>query len=343
MSGLSGQRRLQHPTWVLQPADETDLSMDAGAGAPAVLHSASHSQQRRGSVKKTGLPAQFGRSVFAGKEVSGSLTFKIHSRDLHITLTRRTMRLRIGAALIAATMLPLFAAPAADAAPAPSASWAFSNGPRVNASSKVTLNYSIANLPKGSHVELRREAGSSHTYKTINTLKAANGKGSVTTTAPTQGRWGYRIYILNSNNAKLAEAGHYLYAYSNVSITKFFNPGQHYTSGSITIGNRLMQYKTMPFWTEKDVFATSQKNTCRSISLQIGRLRDYGNATGKRTVKVVQTSTSASVKVPYNSITTLSTKLTGSAFALHVNEDPDSSAATTYATGTASCYTASGF
>ncbi|MGW2788126.1 hypothetical protein ACWC3X_44445, partial [Streptomyces populi] len=98
------------------------------------------------------------------------------------------MRFRIGAALIAATMLPLFAAPAADAATTPKITWEYSKGPKVDAGSKVTINYTLASLPKNSHVELRRETGTAHVMKKVVALKAVNGTASVATTTPTQGR-----------------------------------------------------------------------------------------------------------------------------------------------------------
>ncbi|MFF8591614.1 hypothetical protein ACF061_09195 [Streptomyces sp. NPDC015220] len=249
------------------------------------------------------------------------------------------MRFRTGLALAAATLLPVLAAPAADAATTPSVNFAFGKGARVDASSKVTINYSLANLPKGSHVELRRETGSSHTYKTINTLKAVNGKGSVTTTAPTQGRWGYRILVLNSKNQTLTYRGHWLYAYSNISISKFFP--KKYSSGTIGVGNRLLAYDAKITTDDAmDLFATTRNTTCRSTSLRMGRIHGF---TGSRRVKVLQTNAPAASKLlPFDTYVTLSANLTGAPFAVHLDEDPSNSA-DTYIGGTVSCYSASGF
>ncbi|WRZ92483.1 hypothetical protein OHB54_27535 [Streptomyces sp. NBC_01007] len=250
------------------------------------------------------------------------------------------MRFRMGMALAAATLLPLLAAPAAEATPSPGVTFEFSKGARVDAGSKVTINYSITNLPKGSHVELRRETGSSHTYKVINKLKAVSGKGSVTTTSPTQGRWGYRIFILNSKNQTLNYRGHWLYAYKNISLSKFF-PRQ-YTSGAVTIGNRLLTYDVSADDQAWDVFATTRNNTCRSISLKLGSLNGYNTSVHRR-VKVVQTNAAqVSVNVPINVYTTLSAKLTGAPFGLHLDEDT-SWYTDTYIGGTVSCYSPSGF
>ncbi|MFJ9834312.1 hypothetical protein ACIRU2_23465 [Streptomyces sp. NPDC101169] len=247
-------------------------------------------------------------------------------------------------ALIAATMLPLLAAPIADAATTAGVTFDFSNGARVDAGSSVTINYSITNLPKGSHVELRRETGSSHTYKVIKTLKAVSGKGSVTTTAPTQGRWGYRIFILNSKNETLTYRGHWLYAYKNISISKFFSYKPD--NGSIGIGSHLLSYNVVADGAAWDVFTTTHKSTCRAISLKLGRLPESSimKADGKRTVKVVQTNAAAaSVQVPVDTYTTLTAKLTGAPFGVHLNEDPSFWPALTYVGGTVNCYTPSGF
>ncbi|MFE5402431.1 hypothetical protein ACFQ9Z_13695 [Streptomyces sp. NPDC056580] len=249
------------------------------------------------------------------------------------------MRFRTGLALVAATLLPVLAAPAADAATTPSVNFTFGKGARVDASSKVTINYSLANLPKGSHVELRRETGSSHTYKVINTLKPVNGNGSVTTKAPTQGRWGYRIFVLNSKDEVLTYRGHWLYAYSNISVSKFFP--KKYSSGTIGVGNRLLAYDAkIPTNRAMDFFATTRNTTCRSITLGLGRINGF---TGSRRVKVLQTNAPATSKLlPFDTYVSLSANLTGAPFALHFDEDPSNSA-DTYFGGTVNCYSASGF
>ncbi|GGJ45154.1 hypothetical protein [Streptomyces brasiliensis] len=254
------------------------------------------------------------------------------------------MRFRIGAAVIAATMFPLFAAPAADAATAPKITWGFGKGAKVDAKSKVTINYSLAGLPKNSHVELRREMGTARVFKKVVSLKAVNGKGSVTTTAPAQGRWSYRIYVLDSKNKSLGFTGHYLYAYSNISIRKFFP--YNWSGGSVTVGGRLLQYEVGADYKAWDVFATTKRVTCRSVSLKFGRLKDYGSMdSSKRKVMVVQADADpVSTTVPYDAYVTLNAKLTGAAFGLHLNQDPQNTySSVTYVGGTANCYTASGF
>ncbi|WP_392962238.1 hypothetical protein [Streptomyces sp. LN245] len=221
------------------------------------------------------------------------------------------MRFRTGAAVIAAAMLPVFAAPAADAASTPNVTFSFAKGANVDAGSKVTLNYSITNIPKGSHVELRRETGASHTYKVVNTLKAANCTGSVTTTAPTQGRWGYRIFILNSKNQTLALRGHWLYAFKNISIKQLWPGAQH--PNTVGVGNRLLAYDDVVEPYDYDIFKTTRNTTCRSISLRFGSRNSYGWG-DERTLSVLQAKGAAvAVKFDTNVYKTLTAKLNGSA------------------------------
>lgn len=205
---------------------------------------------------------------------------------------------------------------------------------RVGQGEQTTVRWSVSGRPKGGSVLLQRTYGTSGTYRTI---KKVGWSGSTKVTAPSRGRYRYRIVVRDSHRRTRATVATTLYSYANIQLSTLASD----STDTINVGGALFRYVFARGDSGYRTYLRLDSTTCRGGSLDIAKTGGAGN-TGAVTF-VQEFGDEQTFEVTTGNIEhyrfTLASR---GAVQLNISDASDSPSGSTYVNAIFSCYTATG-